>query len=187
MSSIRLKDHIRAVTGVLTIISLALVFSAALGVVPRALLPRAPVWFLKSIPLINAVISLVALIAISLGWYWIRNGRIKHHRAAMMSGLALFALFLVLYLYKVSLQGPTPFTGPAVIRQFVYLPLLAIHILLAMVCIPLLYYVVLLAVSRPVSEIPSTNHAQIGRIAASLWVVSFLLGIVVYLLLYVIW
>jgi putative membrane protein len=57
---------------------------------------------------------------------------------------------------------------------------------LAMVAIPLVYYALLLAGTRPVSEIYDTKHARVGRLAATLWVVSFALGIVVYLMLYVI-
>ena len=40
-------------------------------------------------------------------------------------------------LYRVVLKGPTDFTGPAVVESYVYLPVLAIHILLAIVAIPL--------------------------------------------------
>jgi putative membrane protein len=182
---LRVKHRVPEIAGILTIISLALVFGAALGAIPKTLLPQAPSWVLKAIPLVNAIISGIAILTIGSGWYLIRNGHIKRHRTAMLSGVVLFATFLILYLYKVALQGPTPFAGPAVIRQFVYLPLLAIHITLAIICVPLLYYVLLLAVTRPIHEIPQTRHPRIGRIAASLWLVSFVLGIVVYLLLYV--
>ena len=99
----------------------------------------------------------------------------------------LFVAFLVLYLYRVSLVGPAPFPGPDSVYQFVYLPVLAIHILLAIVCIPLLYYVLLLALTHDVAELPATNHPRVGRVAASLWQISFALGIVVYLLLYAVY
>jgi putative membrane protein len=101
--------------------------------------------------------------------------------------LALFVTFLTLYLYRVSLLGPAPFPGPAVVERFVYLPILAIHVSLAIICVPLLYYVLLLALTRPVEALSETNHPRVGRVAASLWMVSFALGIVVYLLSYVIY
>jgi putative membrane protein len=182
---LRVKHRVPEVAEILAVVSLALVFGAVLGVIPRTLLPEAPSWVLLAIPHVNAVISGVAILTIGSGWYWIRNGEIEQHRAAMLTGVGLFAAFLTLYLYKVALQGPTPFAGPAVVRQFVYLPLLVVHISLAIVCVPLLYYVLLLAVPRPIREIPLTRHPMIGRVAASLWLVSFALGIVVYLLLYV--
>ena len=179
------RDRVPELTGLLSAVSLALVFGAAMGVIPEAALPGAPEWVFTTIPHVNAALSVAAIGLIGFGVRAIRNGNVGRHRRAMLSALVLFATFLVLYLYKVAMKGPTPFEGPAVVDQFVYLPLLAIHILLAIVCIPLLYYVVLLAVTRPVSELADTLHPRIGRIAAGLWVISFALGTVVYLLLYV--
>jgi putative membrane protein len=71
--------------------------------------------------------------------------------------------------------------------MYVYLPVLAIHILLAIVAIPTVYYVLLLAASYPVSELAETNHPRAGKVAATLWLVSFALGIVVYAMLYLVW
>ncbi|ADJ15221.1 DUF420 domain-containing protein [Halalkalicoccus jeotgali] len=184
----QVREHVPALTGVLTAISLALVFSAALGYVPRTLVPAAPEWVVRAIPHANALISLSAIGTISLGWYWIRRGRVRTHRLAMVASTGLFAGFLALYLYRlVLLGGPEPFPGPETVYQFVYLPLLGIHILLAVVCIPLVYYALLLAVSYPVGELGRTRHPTVGRIAASLWLVSFSLGIVVYTLLHVVY
>ncbi|MFB6084319.1 MAG: DUF420 domain-containing protein [Halorientalis sp.] len=179
------RDRVPELTGLLTAAALALVFGAVLGVIPRTAIPHAPAWFLAAIPHVNAAVSVLAIAVILAGWRAIRRGRITRHRNAMLAGLALFATFLVLYLYRVILKGPTEFTGPTAVEQFVYLPVLGIHILLAIVCIPLLFYVLLLALTRPASELPTTNHPRVGRVAATLWLVSFALGTVVYLLLYV--
>jgi putative membrane protein len=181
----QVRDHVPAVTAVLSIVSLALVFGAALGTIPSTAVPHAPAAVLAAIPHANAAISLVAIGVIGYGWRSIRRGDVASHRTAMLAGLVLFAVFLVLYLYRIVLEGPTPFTGPAVIEQFVYLPILVVHVSLAIVCVPLLYYVALLGLTRPASELGSTAHPRVGRIAASLWLVSFALGIVVYLMLYV--
>jgi len=179
-----LAENVPAATAALTVVSLALVFGAVLGALPA--LPRAPDPLLAAIPHVNAVLSLVAIGTIAAGWRWIRRGEVRKHRAAMVTALALFAVFLALYLYRVSLEGPTPFTGPETVKTFVYLPVLAVHVLLAIVCIPLLYYVVLLGLTRPVREIHGTNHARVGRVAASLWLLSFTLGVAVYAMLYVV-
>lgn len=179
------RDHVPVLTAVLTVVSLTLVFSAVLGFVPA--LPRAPDTVLEAIPHVNAAISVVALGTIALGWRSIRGGAIRRHRLLMVASTVLFVTFLVLYLYRVALEGPHSFAGPDTVYQWVYLPVLAIHILLAIVCIPLLYYVLLLAGTRPIDAIPQTAHAKIGRVAASLWLISFTLGIVVYLLLYVLY
>jgi putative membrane protein len=105
----------------------------------------------------------------------------------MLTTLGLFAAFLVLYLYRITVRGTTAFGGPDAVYRVVYLPTLGIHILLAIVCVPLLYYVALLAATRPVSELRGSLHPRVGRVAAALWFVSFLLGDVVYLLLYVVY
>lgn len=184
----QVRAHVPALTGLLTVVSLAFVFGAALGYVPSTLVPGAPDWVITTIPLLNAVISAAAIGTISLGWYRIRQGRIESHRRAMLVSTGLFVSFLALYLYRlILLGGPEPFPGPDVVYQFVYLPLLSIHILLAMVCIPLLYYVLLLAISYPVRELGRTRHPSVGRIATSLWLVSFTLGIVVYVLLHAVY
>ncbi|ELY67588.1 DUF420 domain-containing protein [Natrinema versiforme] len=179
------RERVRLLTGVLSVVSLAIVFAAAGGRIPSSSVPAAPEWVIETIPLVNAVLSAVAIGTITVGWRAIRRGDIERHRVAMLASFGLFAGFLVLYLYRLTVTGgPQPFPGPDAVYQFVYLPLLAIHIFLAIVCIPLLYYVLLLAASRPVTEIPQTSHARIGRVAATLWLISFSLGIVVFVLLH---
>ena len=182
-----LRERVPEATALLTVVSLALVFAAALGVVPSGLLPRAPEGVLDAIPPVNAVVSLVAIGTIVAGWRAIRRGNVRRHARLMTTSFGLFALFLVLYLYRVALLGPTPFPGPAAVERFVYLPVLGVHILLAIVCVPLLYYVLLVAATRPTAEIYGSLHPRVGRAAASLWLVSFSLGVVVYALLYVVY
>jgi len=178
------ERNVPAVAGLLSVVSLALVFAAALQVVPAGVLPRAPEPVLAAIPHVNAAINAAAFLVVAAAWRAIRRGDVERHRKGMATGVALFGAFLALYLYRVALLGPTSFEGPAVIEQFVYYPVLAIHVVLAVVCVPLLYYVLLLALTRPTAELSATNHPRVGRIAASLWLLSFALGVVVYLLLY---
>jgi len=181
----RVEDHVPLLTGVLSIVSLAIVFAAALQAVPTDALPTAPDAVLDAIPTLNAVVSLAAIGTITAGVRAIRRGDVGRHRKLMMTSFGLFVAFLAMYLYRVSLLGPSSFAGPAVVERFVYYPVLAIHILLAIASLPPVYYALLLALTRPAAELPSTNHARVGRVAASLWLVSFALGVVVYLLLHV--
>ncbi|MFC7175790.1 DUF420 domain-containing protein [Halosegnis marinus] len=181
------RRRIPELTAVLSVVSLALVFGAALRVIPESLLPVASDAVFDAIPHVNAAVSAVAVVTILAGVRFARRGEYERHRAAMVASLGLFVAFLVLYLYKVTIQGPAPFPGPAGVETYLYLPLLAVHVLLAIVCIPLLYYVLLLAATRPIAEVFGTRHKRVGRAAASLWLVSFVLGNVVYLLLYVVY
>jgi putative membrane protein len=181
------RDRVPELTAILSLVSLALVFGSVLGAIPRGAIPRAPEPVLAAIPHVNAAISALAIVTIAAGVAFARRGAFRNHRAMMLLSAALFAAFLVLYLYKVALEGPAEFPGPETVYRRVYLPLLAIHILLAIVCIPLLYYVILLATTRPISALRDTAHARVGRVAAGLWLVSFVLGNAVYALLYVVY
>jgi putative membrane protein len=178
------RRRVPLLTGLLTLVSLGLVVGAVTGALPSALLPRAPAWLFAAIPHVNAALSLTAIVTIVAGVRWIRRGAVARHRRAMLVSLALFATFLLLYLYRVAVLGPTEFAGPELLYTYLYLPLLAVHMLLAVVCIPLLYYVLLLALTHPVAALGDTSHPRIGRVAAALWVTSFALGVVVYAMLY---
>jgi putative membrane protein len=181
------RRHVPALTGLLSAVALALVFAAALRVIPEWVLPRAPETVVHAIPHVNAVVSLTAIGTLVTGVRAIRRGDVARHRRAMLATTGLFAFFLVAYLYRVALEGPTAFTGPDVVAQFFYYPLLAVHILLAVLAVPLVIYVLLLALTHSVAELPETRHPRVGRVAATLWLVSFALGVIVYLMLYVVY
>lgn len=177
------REHVPSVAAVLSAVSLTFVLGTAGGLVPGSLLPRLEP-LVAAIPHVNAALSLAAIAVIATGWRSIRAGDVRRHRRAMLSGFALFAAFLVLYLYRVAILGPTPFDGPTWVEVAIYYPVLAIHIVLAIVCVPLLYYVALLGLTTPVSTIPETRHPRLGRVTAALWLTSFGLGLLVYGLLY---
>lgn len=180
----RVRDNVTSLTAVLTIVSLALVFAAVGRVIPPGTLPRAPGGVVDAIPHANAVISLLAIGTITAGVRAIRRSNVVRHRRLMVTSFGLFAAFLVLYLYKVAIDGPTTFPGEGAVETFVYFPVLAIHVLLAIVALPAVYYVLLLAYSHPIHELAATPHPRVGRIAAALWLISFVLGEVVYAMLY---
>lgn len=181
------RRTVPALTGVLSAVALGLVFAAAGRLIPASVLPRAPGPVIAAIPHVNAVLSLGAIGTIIVGVRAIRRGNVSRHRRAMLATTGLFTAFLAGYLYRVALEGPTEFAGPTTVERFVYFPVLGVHILLAVVCVPLVIYVLLLALSHPVSELPETRHPTVGRVAATLWLVSFVLGTVVYVLLYVVY
>lgn len=176
-------DHVPALTALLTLASLVLVFGAALQMLPVGALPS-PQGLLKAVPHVNAVISLCAIGTISAGVRAIRHGNVARHRALMLTSFGLFALFLALYLYRVAILGPTEFGGPDVVESYVYLPVLFVHVALAIVCVPFVFYALLIAGTRPVAEIYETRHRTVGRIAATLWLISFSMGLVIYAMLY---
>jgi putative membrane protein len=177
------REHIPALTVLLSAVSLALVFGAVLGMVPAGVLPRSAL-LLTLVPHLNALISLTAIGTILAGIREIRRGNVARHRVRMLASFGLFAAFLLLYLYRVTILGPSEFPGPEAVRTYLYLPFLAVHVSLAVFCVPFVFYALLSAETRPAAEIPDTNHRRAGRVAAGLWLVSFCMGLVIYALLY---
>jgi putative membrane protein len=180
------REHVPALTAALTAVSLALVFGAVLQVLPVEALPQ-PEALLTAIPHLNAVVSLLAIGTIVVGVRSIRDGNVERHRRFMLTSFVLFALFLTLYLYRVALLGPSGFSGPDVVYTYVYLPVLFVHIALAIVCVPFVFYALLVAGTRPVADIYETRHRTAGRVAAGLWTISFSMGLLIYAMLYLVY
>ncbi len=129
-----------------------------------------------------AVINLATTVLIVLGWYWIRTEQIDKHRVAMTGAFATILLFLVVYLIRVGGGGDKLFVGPDTV-YYAYLIMLAIHILLSIVAVPVVLYALILGLTHTPSELRQTAHARVGRIAAASWLLSLVLGIVTYLML----
>ncbi|MFB6128235.1 MAG: DUF420 domain-containing protein [Halorhabdus sp.] len=173
-----------AITGVLTVASLGVILGVVGGVVPPSWLPKTD--YVDALPHLNAVFSVLALLAIGAGVRAVRQGDIDAHRRNMGLAFGFFVAFLASYLYRITVAGTTTFAGPAVLEPVYYL-VLGVHVLLAIVCLPLVYYVLLLAFGYDRQELAETRHPRVGRVAATLWAVSFTLGLVVYAALYVVW
>ena len=139
-------------------------FGAAFRRLPVEALPS-HAGLLAVFPPVNAVVSLAAIGTITAGVRAIRRGEVRRHRLLMVTSFGLFALFLALYLYRVAILGPTEFTGPAVVRTYLYLPFLFVHIALAIVCVPFVFYALLIGSTHSVEEIYETRHATGGPVA----------------------
>ncbi|ARS88322.1 DUF420 domain-containing protein [Natrarchaeobaculum aegyptiacum] len=129
-----------------------------------------------------AVINAATTILLVLGWYWIRADEVEKHRYAMIGAFALILLFLVVYLLRVGGGGEKVFVGPPLVRS-AYLIMLAIHVVLSIVAVPVVLYALLLGLSHTPRELRGTAHARVGRIAAASWILSLVLGVVTYVML----
>ncbi|MFP8955814.1 DUF420 domain-containing protein [Natrialbaceae archaeon A-CW3] len=134
--------------------------------------------FSHAIALINATTT----ICLAAGWYYIRAGEVEKHRLAMGTAFALILVFLVVYLIRVGGGGTKMFVGPDLVT-YGYLLMLAIHIVLSIVAVPLVLYALLLGLTHTPAELRQTAHARVGRFAAGSWLLSLILGVVTYLLL----
>ncbi len=176
----RLRERPLGMTVFLSIIGYALVigtFVLELPIYPDLTNAQVNV-FTHAIAAINAVTTVLLV----LGWYWIRTGAVEKHRRAMIGAFATILLFLVVYLIRVGGGGTKEFVGGAMVRN-AYLLMLAIHIVLSIVAVPVVLYALILGLTHTPSELRQTAHARVGRIAAGSWILSLVLGIVTYLML----
>ncbi|MDG5778273.1 DUF420 domain-containing protein [Haloarculaceae archaeon H-GB2-1] len=176
----RARAHPRALTAVLSLVGYVLVGGALYGAIP--LFPELDRGTVVLFGDLIAIVNSAALLSLLAGWRYIRNDEVEKHRAAMLTAFSLIMIFLVLYLWKTGggFEKAITATGPV---YYAYLAMLAIHILLSVVAVPVVLYAVILGLTHSPAELRETAHARVGRIAVVAWTVSLFLGIVTYVLL----
>ena len=176
----RARERPLAVATFLTAIGYTLVIGTFLGVVDVY-----PNIELETVTLLShaiAFINTVTTILLVLGWRWARRNEFEKHRLAMIGAFLLILVFLVLYLLKIGGGGTKVFDGPPLVT-YGYLVMLAVHIVLSIVAVPLVLYALVLGLTRSIPEVRETSHAKVGRVAAGAWILSLVLGVVTYLML----
>ena len=139
--------------------------------------------FTESLPTLNACLNGTATILLTAGFIFIKTGREKAHRACMMSAFTVSVFFLFFYvLHKYLVQGVhTPFIGEGIWRYFYYV-MLASHIALAMLIVPLVLTTLVLAL-RDKRE----SHRAWARWSFPIWYYVSVTGVLIYFFLYVWW
>ncbi|MGB0335020.1 MAG: DUF420 domain-containing protein [Opitutales bacterium] len=139
--------------------------------------------FTESLPTLNACLNGTATILLTAGFIFIKSGREKAHRACMMSAFTVSVFFLFFYvLHKYLVQGVhTPFVGEGIWR-YLYYVMLASHIALAMLIVPLVLTTLTLAL-RDKRE----RHRAWARWTFPIWYYVSVTGVLIYLFLYVWW
>ncbi|ADD06846.1 DUF420 family protein [Natrialba magadii ATCC 43099] len=177
----RLRERPLGVTIFLSIVGYALVIGTFLFELP--IYPELTNAQVNLFTHAIAVINLATTILLVAGWYWIRVDEVEKHRLAMIGAFVLILLFLVVYLTRVGGGGgEKQFVGPDLV-YYAYLLMLAIHIILSIISVPVVLYALILGLTHTPAELRQTAHAKVGRIAASAWILSLVLGVVTYLLL----
>jgi len=176
------KDHPAAATAVLSVVGYTLVVGTFAGVVPESVFPDLSLAQVNVLSDAIAVVNTAATLCLIAGWRWIRRDEVKKHAAAMSTAFGLILLFLVIYLTKIGGGGTKEFVGPQ-LPYFAYLAMLAIHILLSIVSVPVVLYAIVLGLTHTPDELRDTAHARVGRIAAGSWILSLTLGVLAYVLL----
>lgn len=136
-------------------------------------------------PVNTGLVALVGLLILA-GVHQIRRGRVERHRRLMISATTVFAVFLVLYMVRMVVHGPTSFTAmnptaPGWASTFYY-AFLGTHMALALVTVALVPVVLHRARERRWED-----HRRLATKVAPLWLVSIIMGIAVYFLLFQTW
>jgi len=181
----RVRDGIRArpvaITALLSLVGYVLVIGTFAGLFD--FYPELSADGVRFLAHAIAVVNTIALGSLLAGVYYVKNGAYRKHRAAMLSAFGLILLFLVLYLTKVGGGFEREIVGAPTGIYEAYLAMLAVHILLSIVSVPVVLYATLLGLTHTFSELKETNKARVGQIAGGAWILSLALGIVTYLLL----
>ena len=133
---------------------------------------------IADLPAINASFNFVSTLFIASGWYLIRRGAWRRHMACMIVALISSVFFLVGYItYHVHVgEKSSGYTGWI---AAIYFPILASHVLLAFVTLPLVILTLI-----PVFRRRWDRHRRIARWTIPIWLYVSITGVLVYLMLY---
>ncbi len=129
------------------------------------------------LPALNAILNGLAATALLIGYTFIRARRIKAHRAAMMTAFGFSTLFLVSYIAHHALHGDVRYPTHAALRA-PYLLLLASHIILAVVALPLVLVTFFFSLSGRIPQ-----HRKVARWTFPLWLYVSVTGVITYVML----
>lgn len=169
-------ESVRApIAGILTISAAAVAFLLWLIYVHRAPLDFAN--RLMFLPALNALLNGLSAIALTAGFYFIRHRDIRRHKAAMITAFVFSSLFLVSYLVNHALHGDILFPGHGAARA-VYLSILASHIILSIVALPIILITFYFSLSGRFQQ-----HRRLARFTFPIWLYVSVTGVVVYAML----
>jgi putative membrane protein len=132
---------------------------------------------LAFLPALNALLNALAAVALVFGFGFIRAQNVAAHRASMFIAFIFSTLFLVSYITNYALHGDMHFLGQGTVRS-IYFPLLISHIILAVVCLPMILITFFLSLT---GRFPT--HKKLARWTFPIWLYVAVTGVIVYLML----
>ena len=127
---------------------------------------------------LNALLNGCAAVLLLAGFIFIRNGKVRAHRACMIGAMGFSALFLTSYLIYHYNVGNVRFSGEGWVRSL-YFSILIPHIVLAAVIVPLAIATITFALRGNFRR-----HRKIAVWTWPLWIYVSITGVIVYLMLY---
>jgi len=133
---------------------------------------------LSDLPTVNASLNALSATLLVTGFILIRRGRVRAHRAVMLTAFTCSTLFLLTYLVYHFQVGSVPYTGTGPIRT-VYFTVLLTHTVLA-AAVPFLAVITLVRALRERFD----RHRAIARWTLPIWLYVSVTGVVIYVMLY---
>jgi putative membrane protein len=127
-----------------------------------------------AIGIVNSLTSILLICGLIL----IKRNKIASHRIVMTTAFCLGGLFLIFYVTYHLSNPANRFAGEGFVR-YVYLFVLASHIGLSLVVLPLVLRAMFFAVTAQFDR-----HKSIVRFAYPIWLYVSITGVIVYLMLY---
>ena len=130
------------------------------------------------LPWCNALFNSLSALNLVQGWRAIKARRIPQHRFHMLAALVCSSLFLVSYITYHALHGDTPFPPGHGWIKGIYIAILASHIGLSILVLPVILTTFALAFMGKF-----TVHPKFGRIALPVWLYVSVTGVIIVLFL----
>jgi uncharacterized membrane protein YozB (DUF420 family) len=128
------------------------------------------------LPHFQAILNASAALFLGTGYYFIRSQNRNAHRLCMITALVISTVFMISYLTYHAQVGYMPFTGEGIIRP-VYFTMLASHVILAAVIVPMVLITVAYAIKGNFK-----THPRIARWTLPLWFYVSVSGVLIYIL-----
>ena len=131
---------------------------------------------IPTIPHALAILNTLSASLVGAGYINIRRGNKAVHKICMISALAVSTVFMIFYLYYHAKVGYIPFAGQGDIR-YVYFSLLASHVVLAAIVLPMVLITAGLAIAGKFS-----THKRIARWTLPTWLYVSISGVIIYIM-----
>jgi putative membrane protein len=132
---------------------------------------------LAFLPALNAALNGLSATALLVGYTFIRARKIAAHRASMITAFGFSTLFLVSYILHHYLHGDVRYPHEAALRS-IYLPLLASHIVLAVIALPMVLVTFFFSLTGRFPQ-----HRKVARWTFPIWLYVSVTGVVTYVML----
>lgn len=142
------------------------------------------------LPKLNAILNSATALCLIIGFVFIRNGKIKYHRASMGSAFILSSVFLISYvIYHFQAQstkfGDADHDGILQTAELdlvskiriLYLILLLSHIFLAAIIVPFVLFSIWYGLSNQIEK-----HKKLSKFTFPMWLYVSISGVAVYLM-----